>query len=621
MQQNTTASQSASGAEHSQWDLAFLYSGLSDPQLERDIATLTRMAVDFHARFNGKLATSLGDAITALSEMVMLRSKALGFLFLQQSKNVADAAVKAKIAEAEVTLSRAAGEYLTFFDLELVALDDATLEKLYASDAVVKKHRPWIEHKRIFKPHYLSEAVESALTKRSPFGPDAWGEFFEELESDLEFTFKDQKKTLTEMLHILSESKDAEERAQVMAIVNDGFKGPFAKYSAQTLYMVAGSCAAENIERKYRHPMEARNKSNRIPDEVVDTLHRAVKSVGSPIAQRYYRLKAAHLGMKTLRWSDRNAPLPFTDTTTVPFSEAMTTVLTAYESFSPSLANIVRQFESEKRIDAPALKNKRVGAFNSSSVLPGHKPVSFTLLNYLGSTRDVMTLAHELGHGVHGILAGEAQGPLMAHAPIAYCETASVFGELTTFQFVKQRVAAKGDDSSLLALVMGKIEDMLNTVVRQISFSDFERRLHGMDADYREWHEPKKMSVEELSAVWLSVIRDYYGPDGDVLTYENAEYLWAYISHFHSPFYVYGYAFGELLTHSLYAQQARLGKRFEPLYLDLLRSGSTKDVVELLEPFGLDPTKEEFWREGIRISLGAMVDEAEELSRNMKVAV
>ena len=325
------------------------------------------------------------------------------------------------------------------------------------------------------------------------------------------------------------------------------------------------------------------------------------------------------MGLATMRWSDRNAPMPFADTTRIPFDEAAGIVKGSYESFSPTLTALVKTFFTDRRIDVPVVKEKRGGAFNSSHVLPGGKAVSFTLMNYLGSNHDVMTLAHELGHGVHGILAGEAQGPLMFHAPIAYCETASVFGEMTTFTFLKERLVRSGDKNSLLALIMSKLDSTINTVVRQIGFSNFERRLHGMDESYTSWTEPKKRSVEELDAIWLKTAQELYGQPGEIFTYENSEHLWAYIPHFHSPFYVYGYAFGELLTQSLYAQRKRLGAKFEPLYLDLLRSGSTKDVVELLAPFGLDARNEAFWNDGITVSLGALIEEAEQLSRDMGV--
>ena len=611
MKANASAVEDASEVR---WDLSILYAGIDDPRLDADLRELAEMVKRFSGAYKGRLAERLGPAMRDYAEIEMLQGKIATYLGLRESTDLMNAAVKAKHAEVQRELSALMGEHLTFFELELVELGDEVLEGWYGRDANVAKHRPWLEHVRVFKPHFLTEPVEAALTKRSPFDASAWGEFFDEVEADLEFRFRGATKNLTELLHLLTKSKDAEERAEVLQSVNQGLGGAFAKYSAQTLYMVAGSKAVEDSERGYAHPMDRRNKVNRIPDSVVDVLHSTVTKVGGPLARRYYRLKARHLGLSTLRWSDRDAPMPFADTAVIPFREAEEIVAASFGSFSPTLARIAKSFFAERRIDAPVFKEKRHGAFNSSQVLPGGKPVSYTLLNYLGSNSDVMTLAHELGHGVHGILAGEAQGPLMFHAPIAYCETASVFGEMTTFTFLKERLTRAGDQKSLLALLMGKIDKILNTVVRQIGFSNFERRLHGMDETYSTWARPRKRSVDELDAVWLRTTRELYGDEGEIFTYENTEHLWAYIPHFHSPFYVYGYAFGELLTQSLYAQRARLGAKFEPLYLDLLRSGSTKTVVELLEPFGLDARNEAFWSAGITGSLGRLIEEAEEMS-------
>jgi oligoendopeptidase F len=601
------------------WDLSVLYADITDPRLEADLATLTGMATRFSADYKGKLAECLDGAVRDYIEIDMLSGKLASYLFLRETTDLANAAIKAKHAAFQREMSAVRGEHLTFFELELVQLSDATLQSFYANHPVVAKHKPWIEHIRTFKPHFLIEPVEAALTKRSPFDSSAWADFFDEVEADLTFTFRGEPRNLTQVLHLLSESKDSAERADALKCVNDGLGGAFVKYAAQTLYMVAGLKAVEDKERGYAHPMDVRNKSNRIPDSVVEVLHKSVTNVGGPLTRRYYQLKARHLGLPLLRWSDRNAPMPFADTSKIPFDEAANIVKTSYESFSPTLTGIVKSFFDDRRIDVPVAKEKRSGAFNSSHVLPGGRPVSFTLLNYLGSNRDVMTLAHELGHGVHGILAGEAQGPLMFHAPIAYCETASVFGEMTTFTFLKDRLLRSGDKSSLLALIMEKIDSTINTVVRQIGFSNFERRLHGMDAAYSTWSEPRKLSVEELSAIWLETAQELYGKEGEIFTYENCERLWSYVPHFHSPFYVYGYAFGELLTQSLYAQRGRLGAAFEPLYLDLLRSGSTKNVVELLQPFGLDARSESFWKDGILGSLGALIEEAEQLSREMGV--
>lgn len=613
--------QQHTGAEDVRWDLSIMYAGIEDPQIDADIVRFAEMAKAFHVAHKGKLVETLGQAISDYTEITMLAIKILGYFSLLQSTDVANSSVKTKSAEVSQAMSHLSGEYLTFFELELIAMSEANLARLCVSHEVVLRHRPWIEHARIYKPHILSEPVEAALTKRSDFGAGAWSKFFNELSSDLRFNDDGEEKTLTEMIHIVSHAQDAEVRAQALQKVNEGLSGTYAKYSAETLYVVAGSMAVERKERGYKNPMDGRNKSNRIPDSVVDALHRAVLETAAPLSLRFYRLKAAHLGLKTLKWSDRNAEMPFADTTIVPFDEAQDLVLNAYESFSPRLAEIVRDFIRERRIDAPATKTKRGGAFNWSLVLPGNRPVAFTFLNYLGSNLDVMTLAHELGHGVHGVLAGNAQGALMFDAPIAYAETASVFGEMVTFNFLKSRLLQKGDKQSLLALIMGKIDDIINTVVRQINFSNFERRLHGMDSSYCEWKEPKKLSVEELDTIWLQTAKEMYGQDGEVFTYENTAHLWAYIHHFHRPFYVYGYAFGELLTHCLYAMREWLGNKFEPLYLDFLSSGNTKNVVELIAPFGLYPANEQFWVNGIQLSLGRLIFDAEELSAEMGVVV
>ncbi len=609
------------GAEDIKWDLDFIYQGLNDPQLDLDLKNLVEKMSIFHQNYKGNLEKKLEEAIISFSEIKMLEVKIGAYLYLRQSENTSDVIVKAKIAQVEKILSQAQGEYLSFFILEVVALDEEILLQLYKENEVLNKYRPWLEHLRLFKPNLLSEPVEGALTKRGPFGANAWGEFFSEIEADLKFIFKEEKKTLTEMFHIISESKIATERALVLKIINDTLAGYFTKYSAQNLYMVSGALAVEVKERKYHHPMEEQNKSNRLTDKVVDILHRVVMTEASPLAKKYYRLKTAHLGQKILRWSDRNAPLSFTDTALLPWVEAQDIVIKAYESFSPTLAKIVAETFSSKRIHAPAISGKLSGAYNYSLVLPGNKPVSFTLLNYLGSNRDVMVLAHELGHGVHGLLAGEAQGVLMYHAPIALCETASVFGEMITFNFLKQQMLEKNNKEGLLALVMGKIDDILNTVVRQIGFSNFERRLHGMDERYQSWQEVKKYSVEELDQMWLKTLSELYGDEGEIFTYQDASHLWSYVPHFHRPFYVYGYAFGELLTHSLNAVRPNLGDRFEPLYLELLKSGDTKDVVELLKPFGLDPTSSAFWSDGVSICLGTLVKEAENLSRELGVII
>lgn len=604
------------------WNLAkFFYSGIDDPQIDKDVETLIAMEKYFHTAHKGKLAETLGRAMRVLEEMDMLGDKIGAYIGLLKSLNVTNSKVKAKESAVDVFLSNAAGEFCEFFEIELAALDNAICEKWYKEDEFVAKHKSWIEYVRRNKPHMLSESVESALTKRSPFGVSAWSEFSKELLADMEFRINNKRLTFEEALDILSSSQDSIERMKILEVINRKLGGYFAKYSAETLWIVAGGDAVEDKERNYAHPMRARNISNCVSDAMVEALHIAVQDIASPLAKRFYRLKAKHLGLETLRWSDRNAPMPFADSTVIPFDDAMKMVVAAYQSFSPTLAEKVRHMRKEGRIDAPTEKSKESGAFCHWQVFPDGKSLSFTFLNYFGYGRDVMTLAHEVGHGVHGELAGEAKGTLMSNAPTAYAETASLFGEMTTFNFLKRQLLKKGDKKSLLALLMDKLTDSINNTVRQIGFSNFERRLHGMDEMFATWGTPKKLSVKELDVLWLQTIKQLYGEEGEIFTYKNTEHLWTYVDHFQRPFYVYGYAFGELLVQSLYATAPTLGNSFEPLYLDALRSGSTRDVIEFVSPFGLDPTSEDFWANGINVGMGRMLQEAEELSREMGISI
>lgn len=611
------------GTEKVRWDLGrYFYTGIGDPQIDRDVETLIAMYKVFNETHKGKLAETLGQAMRDDIQISMHGNK-LAYIGLLLSLNVSDPVVKAKEAEIDTLTSSAYGKYCEFFKIELAALDSAVCERWYEKDELVRKHKSLIEKIRRDKPHMLSEPVEGILTKLNPFGQGAWSELIDEFLADMEFEFGGEKKTFEEMLDTLTNSFDVNERAEALRLINEKLGGWFTKYAAQTLWITAGGNAVDDEERGYAHPMRARNMSNGASDAMVDALHNAVKNIASPYMKRFYRLKAKHLGLETLRWSDRNAPLPFSNSAKIPFDVAMDTVISAYESFSPQLAEKVRMMRDEKRIDAFAMKGKADGAYCNWVVLPGDKPVSFTFLSYLGSSRDVMTLAHEVGHGGHGELAGEAQGTLLCTPPSAYAETASIFGEMTTFNFLKKNLLESGDKKALLAFLMKKLDDSANTTVRQIGFSNFERRLHGMNETYSVWKKPEKRSAEELDALWLATAKELYGEDGEIFTYENAEHLWSYISHFHAynPFYVYSYPFGDFLVQSLYAVAPKFGAQFAPLYLEVLKAGSTKEVVELLAPFGLDPTNEEFWANGIHISMGALLKEAEELSAEMGIAI
>src|SRR5690606_800430 len=347
--------------------------------------------------------------------------------------------------------------------------------------------------------------------------------------------------------------------------------------------------------RKFEDVADSRHLANRVEREVVDALAQAVRDAFPRISHRYYAMKAKWLGMEKLNHWDRNAPLPETPQAVISWNEAKDTVLSAYHGFSPEMADIAREFFDKGWIDAPVRPGKSSGAFAHPTVPSVHP---YVMLNYLGKPRDVMTLAHELGHGVHQVLAGE-QGALMSQTPLTLAETASVFGEMLTFRSMLERTDNKRERKAMIAQ---KVEDMINTVVRQIAFYEFERKVH---VERRQG----ELTSEQLGQLWLSVQEDSLGPA--VQLREGYETFWAYVPHFiHSPFYVYAYAFGDCLVNSLYAVYQNADKGFQDKYFELLKAGGTKHHSELLAPFGLDATDPDFWSKGLSMIEG-LIDELE----------
>ncbi len=604
-----TTNACSTGAEAYRWDLGCFYQGIDDPRIEADLQAYETAAAAFRAAYKGNLQTKLGPAIADYAALRALSGKMTAYLFLSFSTNTKNDAVESRMSVIQNKISRIDGEYLTFFALDIIALSDESLSAQASGNDSVRKHLPWIDRVRRNKPHIFEEAIESALSKRSPYGPDAWAEFHEKFESLLRFPWDDNERTLTDMLHLLAEDDDAGRRARILKTINDGFKGPWAEYCAQALYMTAGAKSVEDRERRYGHPMAAANSANDISDASVDALHAAVRETGAPLARRYYRLKAELLGLDRLRWSDRNAKLRFEDSSVVPFEEARRMTVDAFRKFSPTLGGIVEGLFRNGRVDAPGIPNRHGGAYNYSLMLPGQVPETFVFMNYQGSARDVATLAHECGHAAHGILAAQSQGTLMFHAPMAYAETASIFGERMVFEYLRENLEAKHDTKSLMALTISALDDMMNTVIRQISFSEFERRLHAAGG--------RKLSVAELSTIWLDVTAQFYGTDGETFAYDDMELQWTYIGHFHRPFYVYSYAFAKLFVDGIYGRKEAFGETFEPMYLDILRAGGTKNAKELVAPLGLDPENPAFWKDGIRNSFVPLIEQAERLAAEL----
>jgi len=486
------------------------------------------------------------------------------------------------------------GSTVLFFTLELNKLEDADLKEKLKAPALAH-YAPWLRDVRVFRPHQLSDELEKMLHEKYVAGRAAWTRLFEETMAALRFPVDGKDLTSAEALHLLSEPDPRLRKAAAKSL------GEVLGKNARLFSLITNTLAKDKeIEDRWRHyprPISSRNLGNYVEDEVVDALISAVRASFPRLAHRYYRLKARWFGVETLPYWDRNAPLPDEPHRIIPWPEARDTVLAAYGRFSPELAKIGKRFFDGRWIDAPVRAGKSPGAFAHPTVPSAHP---YLLLNYQGKTRDVMTLAHELGHGVHQVLAG-TQGALMADTPLTLAETASVFGEMLTFRAL---LAAETDPTSRKVMLASKVEDMLNTVVRQIAFVEFERRIH----DERRQGE---LTPDRIGEIWMSVQGESLGP---AITFEDEyKYYWTYIPHFiHTPFYVYAYAFGDCLVNSLYAVYQGADQGFAEKYLDMLRAGGTRRHKELLAPFGLDASDPKFWDKGLSVIAG-FVDELEKM--------
>jgi oligoendopeptidase F len=585
-----------------EWNLNDLYPGLDSPELKRDLEQADTDCALFEEAYKGRLAAlaagdraghMLADALRQYEAIDDRLGRLISYASLVYAGNTTDP-VRAKFYGDVQERITAASLHLLFFTLELNRIDDAQLDAAMR-DPALGHYRPWIEDVRKEKPYQLEDRVEELFHEKSITGYSAWNRLFDETIAGLRFKVAGKSLAIEPTLNLMQDTDGKKRKAAAEALAKT------LKENLRPFALITNTLAKDkeisDRWRGFKDIADARHLSNRVEREVVEALVAAVRAAYPKLSHRYYALKAGWFGKKRLPHWDRNAPLPKVAQHTIPWSDARATILTAYGAFSPKMAEVADQFFAKNWIDAPVRPGKQPGAFAHPTVPSAHP---YVLLNYMGKPRDVMTLAHELGHGVHQVLAAP-NGALMAPTPLTLAETASVFGEMLTF---KKLLAQTTDKKQRKAMLAAKVEDMINTVVRQTAFYSFERKVH---TERRNG----ELTADKICELWMSVQSESLGPAIELKP--GYETFWAYIPHFvHSPFYVYAYAFGDCLVNSLYAVYEKSASGFVERYLEMLSAGGTKHHSELLAPFGLDARDPKFWDGGLSV-IAALIDELEAL--------
>src|SRR6186713_568047 len=583
-----------------EWNLRDLYPGLDSPEVKRDLELADSECAAFEQDFKGRLAAlaageggALAKAVARYEAIDDRLGRLMSYASLLYAGNTTDPA-RAKFYGDIQERVTAASLHLLFFTLELNRIDDTQLEAAMR-DPALGHYRPWIEDVRKEKPYQLEDRVEELFHEKSVTGYSAWNRLFDETIAGLRFKVAGKTLAIEPTLNFMQDADGKKRKAAAEALAKT-FRENLRPFTLITNTLAKDKEISDRW-RGFKDIADARHLSNRVEPEVVEALVSAVRAAYPKLSHRYYALKAKWFGKKRLPHWDRNAPLPKVAQRTIPWGDARATVLTAYGAFSPRMADVADQFFTKRWIDAPVRPGRQPGAFAHPTVPSAHP---YVLLNYMGKPRDVMTLAHELGHGVHQVLAAP-NGALMAPTPLTLAETASVFGEMLTFRAL---LDSAPDLATRRAMLAAKVEDMINTVVRQIAFYSFEREVH---TERRNG----ELTAEQLCNIWLEVQRESLGPAIDLRP--GYEVFWTYIPHFvHSPFYVYAYAFGDCLVNSLYAVYEKSASGFAERYLEMLAAGGTKHHAELLAPFGLDARDPKFWDGGLNV-IARLIDELEAL--------
>ena len=594
------ASSSSGGDKLPEWNLSDLYSAIDAPEVTRDLDRLDAECVAFENDYKSKLAERtaeegggrwLAGAVKRYEAIDDLAGRLSSYAGLVHAGDSVDAVISKFYGDVSERLTNAS-VHLLFFGLELNRIDDAVIESAMGA-AELAHYRPWIEDLRKDRPYQLEDRVEQLFHEKSQSGYAAWNRLFDQTISSLRFKVSGKELAIEPTLSLLQDRDGTKRKAAAEALAKT------FKANERTFALITNTLAKDkeisDRWRGFKDVADSRHLNNRVEREVVDALVGAVRAAYPTLSHRYYRLKAGWFKKKKLPHWDRNAPLPFAASGSIDWLDAKNMVLSAYRGFSPEMAGIAERFFTDRWIDAPVRPGKAPGAFSHPTTPSAHP---YVLMNYQGKPRDVMTLAHELGHGVHQVLAA-GNGALMAPTPLTLAETASVFGEMLTFRRLLGETQSAKQRQALLA---GKVEDMINTVVRQIAFYTFERAVHTE-------RRGGELTAERIGQLWLSVQSESLGAAIDIRPgYEN---FWMYIPHFiHSPFYVYAYAFGDCLVNSLYGAYENAQSGFAERYLAMLSAGGTKHYSELLKPFGLDAKDPQFWNGGLSVISG-MIDELE----------
>jgi oligoendopeptidase F len=597
----TAETSEAGPAAGVRWSLNDLYAGVDDPAVDADLDRSESLAQAFEDRYRGRVAglsapemAEALDAYESLQEPVARAHVFADLLFAADTGDERHGALLQHVQERATAIRTR----LLFFELEWVAVDDDVVATLLGDPALASR-RHLLSSLRRYRPHVLSEPEERILEETANTGPRAFGRLFDEFTSALRFQVERDGETRDmgeeETLSLLYEP-DRELRREAARALSEGLKS-----NARTLGFVFNTLvqhkSVEDRLRSYATPLDARNLANEIEGDSVESLLSACVA-RYPLVARYYRLKARLLGIERLEDYDRYAPIS-AESPSRGFDAAKQLVLDAYGDFAPEMADVARRFFDGRWIDAELRPGKRGGAFCASTVPTVHP---YVLLNYTGNLRDVMTIAHELGHGVHQYLARE-RGLFEQDTPLTTAETASVFGEMLVF---RRLLREESDRSVRLALVCGKLEDAFATVFRQVAMTRFEESLHAARRGEGE------LSVERVNALWMQANRPMFGDS--VSLSDDYGWWWLYIPHFvHSPFYCYAYAYGELLVLALIHRYDQEGASFVPQYLDLLRAGGSDTPQALLSRLDLDVGDPAFWDSGLSL-LEDLVAEAESLA-------